>query len=404
VNWLTIHCPGCRGRFRLKEAYAHLRGRCPHCGFRIEAQRPKPLKPQAPQLENDSLALAPIDEEWPEPAETGEANQPANYALSEAPVRVNEPPRVERKPSVEGYGLGNDWKPTPSAAPEPVHDAYDVGPAAEPARSKEEPIIHGLSMAERNPLRAPPPPANPLWQGVFDIPWQPGNLRTWTLLTFVLGVFLVFLVLFGVLFGLFQTASGLSANTVISGYLIPPTIAILAILVLVVGAMTASRFLAVFEQTAAGNHDVHWPDESIGERFLKFVYLLWLTGAATLPSALLCYVLAGVVTPGWFLVLLGLVPALVFPILLLSSQAARKTTTLLDRNVLRRLAVRPGALWTFYLQSSFVLGISVLLGMWTIVDQLAWLVPVAAVVWSAALMVYARMLGRLAWVITRKKT
>ena len=55
IGWLALQCPGCRVRLRVKEAYAHLRGRCPECAYRIDAPRPQasPAVPSEPTYGDD---------------------------------------------------------------------------------------------------------------------------------------------------------------------------------------------------------------------------------------------------------------------------------------------------------------------------------------------------------------
>src|SRR5437764_1930187 len=86
-KWLSLACPACRSKLRIRQAYAHLKGRCPECGYRIPA--PKPQPPQSLPAFSDAdepLGLMPIDEEWPEPAEVERANEDPSAAYTiEAP-------------------------------------------------------------------------------------------------------------------------------------------------------------------------------------------------------------------------------------------------------------------------------------------------------------------------------
>jgi hypothetical protein len=381
VSWLTVLCPGCRARFRLKEAYAHLRGRCPQCGFRIPAQRPRPFQPHAPTTTADSLELAPIEEEWPEPAQAEEELGGKDYDLAQAPARWEpEPEREEREPGIEGYDLSEGWEPMEVPALPPLPKAYDVGPTQGAATPKEPAIPYQLSMAERNPLRAPPPPAHPLWQGVFGFPWHTGNVRIWLLLA--VGWGLVVLLATAMVF----VESLIPQKNVIGAFL--PG---LMISLLISSGFTAPFFLVALQDTAAGNRDVAWPHLGFSECLGKLAYLLWIGGIAALPFGFLPPLTAVAVA------------TLVFPVLLLSSLSARHPLILLERKVLGRLVRSPIAVFIFYLQSAGLVAPSVLLGWWTIHDLKFQLLPITPLVWSATLLIYARLLGRLAWVISRKK-
>lgn len=77
-EWVDFTCGLCRTRLRIREQYAHLKGRCPDCGFRIQPLRSPPppavIVQPAVTASNDAgeipddISLMPEEEEWPEPA------------------------------------------------------------------------------------------------------------------------------------------------------------------------------------------------------------------------------------------------------------------------------------------------------------------------------------------------
>jgi hypothetical protein len=160
---------------------------------------------------------------------------------------------------------------------------------------------------------------------------------------------------------------------------------------LISGGFTAPFFLVVVQDTAAGNCDVAWPHVGFSECLGRLAHLLWIGGISALPFALLSPLTA-----------LALA-TFIFPVLLLSSLTARHPLILLERKVLGRLVRSPVALFIFYVQSAGLVGSSALLGWQTIHDLTFYLLPITPLVWSATLLIYARLLGRLAWVISRKK-
>ena len=82
-GWLELQCPFCQARFRIREAYAHLRGRCPACRFRIEAVRKQPYEPpQYASTSEEPVGLIPLEDEWPEPAILIPRDEAATYGLA----------------------------------------------------------------------------------------------------------------------------------------------------------------------------------------------------------------------------------------------------------------------------------------------------------------------------------
>jgi len=102
---------------------------------------------------------------------------------------------------------------------------------------------------------------------------------------------------------------------------------------------------------------------------------------------------------GW-----SLVPStiLVFPIVLLCVLANNSWWMLGNREVLRNLLLRPHVLLILYLMSVLLLSPCVALGYLTIIDygHFIFLAPLTGFVWSACLLVYGRLLGRVGWIIT----
>jgi serine/threonine-protein kinase len=68
-EWFSFACRFCKAHLRIKAVYAHLRGRCPECGRRLEAPRLLTFPPPAVRISDTTQDLKPLDEEWPEPAQ-----------------------------------------------------------------------------------------------------------------------------------------------------------------------------------------------------------------------------------------------------------------------------------------------------------------------------------------------
>src|SRR5262249_12623439 len=146
-DWLPLTCSFCEAKFRIRKEYAHLRGRCPACGFRIAAPFPLPYVPPVHVSDSDEpLGLLPIDEEWPEPARLGTQDEAAVYNYSAKPTIPNPPPAPSESESPrEIFKLADEKAhaspPAAAASPPPVVTPYKLGaelgdapPAFPPAR------------------------------------------------------------------------------------------------------------------------------------------------------------------------------------------------------------------------------------------------------------------------------
>ncbi len=103
-RWLELDCPRCKGKFRIKSAFAHMSGRCPHCGMVIEPPRPAPAPSPATFDSDEPLGLVPIEEEWPEPAQI-DVDDREHYGFGNLPSEWAGP-KLEKSPDVQAYGFG----------------------------------------------------------------------------------------------------------------------------------------------------------------------------------------------------------------------------------------------------------------------------------------------------------
>lgn len=171
-----------------------------------------------------------------------------------------------------------------------------------------------------------------------------------------------------------------------------------------VAGYAAHCFHVVVENTAAGNDEVTWPDEPFLDWFWKVFYLVWLAGVGVGVSwwlvrrvqfendeLKLASQIVAAVAGGWLL----------FPICLLSSLSANSPWVILRWTVLRQLGRNLGATGVFYGTSAALLIGCAVLGILGVQGSPWWLLIGVGPLLAAGLLIYARLLGRLALVVER---
>lgn len=406
-KWLPLTCPACRTKMRIREAYAHLKGRCPECGYRLAPPRPQPASPIEFSDADEPLGLMPVEEEWPEPArvEKDEEDQGSTYTVAD-PHLLPPLPKPIGLDDDELYHLamaGSDRSPPvdPSARAE-KKGPYEFHPPAGPDTATELPITYRLSAAELNPLRPPEPPPWPLVQGIYSFPLRGDSLGLWLALSLKFGIIAA---LTGLLLHFIDVWQTSSTETRYLGILVPPLVMVISVVSLWVGAYAAVQFLCVLEDTAAGNDRVPRPEWTVAEGIMKCVFVLWVAACSTVCSlvpGLPLVMIAGRLLPeGIAPSLMMLIPAtLLFPVLLLSSLAAPSPWMLLDKRFLSRFLAKPAAVLALTLPSFALLVPCVLVGTYAFRHFNLLAAFLSGFLWSACFLIYARLLGRVAWYAT----
>lgn len=193
-------------------------------------------------------------------------------------------------------------------------------------------------------------------------------------------------------------------------------------------AYAAHVFFVVLSGTAQGQNEVevYWPSDPFAQRLGNAGYLLALTALCAAPVALLLWLVelpAGPALQAPLVALLvGVALWLFLPVVLLSVMTGRSHWEMFRWSVVRELAARWATVLAFYALSAplVVGGVLViylaLIGWLELVDAAgtaawtwlpgavtlwswAFLLPVTAVFAAAALLIYARLVGRLAWLL-----
>jgi hypothetical protein len=170
--------------------------------------------------------------------------------------------------------------------------------------------------------------------------------------------------------------------------------ALLAILVL---AYSGYSFLVTFINTTAGSDEIRWPGDPLVDWVFKGWYLAWLAVVWAAPALLVTSLFT---PPPWVYVLVvGAVVWLLFPITLLSSLSAGSLLVILRPIIIKLWLRHLGMAMAFYFVSGILLAICGGLFYYGVVNRFV-VLPVAAILGAFSMLVYARLLGRVGWIIT----
>lgn len=170
-------------------------------------------------------------------------------------------------------------------------------------------------------------------------------------------------------------------------------------------AYVARCLLVVVQETGNGHDEIAWPSDPIADWLTHAVLLAELLGLWLVPAGMLARMLRHVWLPDAnvlrVLLLAGPGLWLFFPIGLLSSMTASSRWVPFRWTICTQLLrVFPTAIG-FYAATAGLLGVAVALWYFALVQgRMIWLLP-AALVTAAVVLIYARLVGRLAWLIQR---
>jgi hypothetical protein len=184
----------------------------------------------------------------------------------------------------------------------------------------------------------------------------------------------------------------------------PMLTALLGIMLLWTGFYASSCFLAVVETTAAGCDEVGWPDGAgLLEGWWKLLYVLWLLACCWIPVGVLWRAgLDAMWTGDWWWILPLVMVSVLFPVVLLSSLAANSQWLVWNRRMAIRMAQRPHVLVLLWVASLGLLSACATLAYMALLSPSFLLCVGIGVVWSACLLVYARLVGRAGWALSRE--
>jgi hypothetical protein len=177
-----------------------------------------------------------------------------------------------------------------------------------------------------------------------------------------------------------------------------------AIFVFLLLAFAANHYLTVMQSTGAGARDVEWVSEPFVDNFGKVFYLGWLFGLWAGPA----YFIGLAVAPDDGSVRMLVAVAflwVMYPISQLSSLSASTYWLPLHPDVFVRLAQKPGVVLGFLVWSGLTLAVFGVALRWSFGTKgQSELLFVGAPLLVASGLVYARLVGRLAFALTYTKS
>ena len=382
---VTVECPICCAQLRPEARSKARTVKCPDCDSAVHVPALRDL-PDPDRLASDAYELAGlIDEEDLGPAERVRVTCPKCRVVLRAPVR--DKPRRMPCPKCSA-GVPIPGRQPRARAPEPPPVVFRKSPK----RKKQAPTTPGLIDALgslRFEESEGAPPRWPLVWGVFTFPWHPEVLLRWLFLS--VGYATIGLLAAGVVWCVIVGGPMLRAAY---AFMFP-----LCWITLWTISYTAACALIVIEQTANGTQEIgDWPEPHWTGWLLELAQIL-LPGVVAVLAAWGTG-LAFKATTGAFWIPFAAAFAVVFPIVWLSSLECDSTFLPFSAPVLRSLFKFWWGWLLFYVETA------VLLMLWPglLLFGIQWDVFGAALatgpVLAAVVLIYMRLVGRLAWCIT----
>jgi hypothetical protein len=180
-----------------------------------------------------------------------------------------------------------------------------------------------------------------------------------------------------------------------------PALVLAALCAFAFALFAAHYYLTVLEGTAAGAKEIAWASEPITDNFWKPFYLAGLLCLWLGPAYVVGRALAGSTQLAWVgFAVPVLVAWLLYPVSQLSSLSASSVWMPLSAQVFARLTQRPGTALSFFALTLPVFALGGLAFRWAFLTADEWpLLFAGAPLLALALLLYARLLGRLAFAL-----
>lgn len=404
-QYIAVTCDKCQARLHPVATDAGQRITCPDCGATIVV--PSPALPRSPQGKTAKSAprVAPTYRVsgYDQPGmKAGKSSGPVKpkYMLVLCPVcsarlhpRIEHAGRRVRCPDCETRFVVPPYQPAAERGAEPVAiEAYNVGAEVQ-RRHVERQFVQVQLSSEPVPL--PDLPRWTFFSRVFTFPWRGGALRCWIMMS-------VGLWLCGLMLSVILPAVGVVGDHIPEPMLVVGAGFILLVFIWI-AAMTwmfsSAAMMATIEETASGADRIEslptldWREWLFPALVLGFIFATTLAAGSGLDILLRS-------TVGAIPEAIAAAVFMLFPILLLSAMESDSVVAPLSLPVLRSLFTYWWT-WGMFFVLAGLLGAAVVVPTYVLADVgLRGALIYAAPATAAAMLIYARLLGRLAWRIT----
>jgi len=282
------------------------------------------------------------------------------------------------------------WEVKPIEPPQPLETGEYAAEAPLPTPQIGSGDLFD-KLAEIRREVAPPPPRRTFFSGVFTFPWRNDVLSRWSCAT---AGFTALVVIALVVRWITASFTGISSGVALAFFLMP--IVWIGFLTL---SYTAACGICILESTAAGLDKIEaWPEPHWKEWMGQLLYLGWI-GAIPLVVSFGLAKLAGLAGAPVEWVLAGALFVL-FPVALLSSLEANSIWVPLTLPILKSFVRWWWGWLLFYLLTALVAAGLAAIFVFAEESAQEWLLLAIGPLFAAAVFIYFRLLGRLAWRMT----
>lgn len=400
-QYVPVVCPKCRARMHALAVHVGRTVACPDCGTRCTVTAPTTATPTVAPPRPDEYSLR-NDELNAESPSWTLVLCPKCHTRMHA-HREHAGQRIRCPDCATITTVPEHREPARRHAPDLVVGEYDMGssPPAVVISVSAPPLPAAIK--HRVPVSSLP--RHPLLSGIYTFPWRADVANRWCVLTLALaGSGCIVWLAFGSQLSPDNAdlagGGGLGAAVAVSGGAFGATAFFTS---LWTWSFAAACGMAIVRESASGADEiVEWPTLDWRDWFYNLLFLLYIAALASVAS----------IGAGWLTNALGAAPGIswaarvaagfaAFPFLMLSALESGTALFPVSAPICRSLFRLPLAWLVFYFQTSVWLAILVTIAVLGLLWPYTVILLLAPAV-AAYIFIYARLLGRLGWLIVER--